>query len=90
MKYLSHPAHISLLLNTDGVALYRSSKVSIWDDPNSGSVYTRCYMWALQVSSSTHIVAWYFLLQRQTSHEHVSQASDRRSQHNIHRRSYTA
>ena len=28
--YLSHPAHVSLLLNTDGVALYRSSKVSIW------------------------------------------------------------
>ena len=29
-QFLSHPAHISLLLNTDGVALYRSSKVSIW------------------------------------------------------------
>ena len=28
--FLSHPAHISLLCNTDGVALYRSSKVSIW------------------------------------------------------------
>lgn len=29
-QFLSHPAHISLLLNTDGVALYRSSSVSIW------------------------------------------------------------
>lgn len=29
-SFLSHPAHISLLCNTDGVALYRSSKVSIW------------------------------------------------------------
>lgn len=29
-EYLSHPAHVSLLLNTDGVAIYRSSKVSIW------------------------------------------------------------
>ena len=28
--FLSHPSHISLLLNTDGVALYRSSKLSIW------------------------------------------------------------
>jgi hypothetical protein len=27
---LSDPAHVSLILNTDGVALYRSSKVSIW------------------------------------------------------------
>jgi hypothetical protein len=30
ISYLSNPAHVSLLLNTDGVALYRSSKVSIW------------------------------------------------------------
>ena len=28
--FLSHPAHVSLLFNTDGVALYRSSSVSIW------------------------------------------------------------
>ena len=30
IEYLSDPAHVSLLLNTDGVAIYRSSKVSIW------------------------------------------------------------
>lgn len=29
-EFLSHPAHVSLLLNTDGVAMYRSSKVSFW------------------------------------------------------------
>lgn len=29
-EFLSHPAHVSLLLNTDGVALFRSSSVSIW------------------------------------------------------------
>lgn len=28
--FLSRPANISLLLNTDGVAIYRSSSVSIW------------------------------------------------------------
>ena len=28
--FLSHPEHISLLINTDGVAIYRSSSVSIW------------------------------------------------------------
>ena len=28
-SFLKHPAHVSLLLNTDGVAIYRSS-VSIW------------------------------------------------------------
>ena len=28
--FLSHPEHISLLLNTNGMALYRSSSVSIW------------------------------------------------------------
>ena len=28
--FLSHPASISLMLNTDGVAIYRSSSVSIW------------------------------------------------------------
>lgn len=29
-EFLSNPAHISLLINTDGVSLYRSSSVSIW------------------------------------------------------------
>ena len=29
-RFLSQPANISLLLNTDGVAIYRSSKISIW------------------------------------------------------------
>ena len=29
-EFLSHPAHVSLLLNTDGVAIFRSSAVSIW------------------------------------------------------------
>ena len=29
-SFLSHPANISLLLNTDGVAIFRSSTVSIW------------------------------------------------------------
>ena len=29
-SFLKHPAHVSLLLNTDGVAIYRSSSVSIW------------------------------------------------------------
>lgn len=28
--FLKHPAHISLLFNTDGVAMFRSSKISIW------------------------------------------------------------
>lgn len=28
--FLTHPAHISLLFNTDGVAMFRSSKISIW------------------------------------------------------------
>lgn len=28
--FLNHPCHVSLTLNTDGVAIYRSSKVSIW------------------------------------------------------------
>ena len=28
--FLAHPAHVSFILNTDGVALYRSSSVSIW------------------------------------------------------------
>lgn len=28
--FLSYPSHVLLLWNTDGVALYRSSKVSIW------------------------------------------------------------
>ena len=48
------------------------------------------HVMAVQAAAGTHIVAWHFLLQRQTSHEHVSQASDRRSQHSIHRRFYTA
>jgi hypothetical protein len=30
LDFLSHPANVSLLLNTDGVAIYRSSNVSIW------------------------------------------------------------
>ena len=30
VAYLSDPAYVSLLLNTDGVSLYCSSKVSIW------------------------------------------------------------
>ena len=30
IDYLSNPAHVSLILNTDGVSLYRFSKVSIW------------------------------------------------------------
>lgn len=30
LHFLSQPANVSLLLNTDGVAIYRSSKVSIW------------------------------------------------------------
>lgn len=29
-QFLSHSSHVSLMLNTDGVALYRSSNVSIW------------------------------------------------------------
>ena len=29
-EFLMHPAHVSLLVNTDGVALYRSSSVSVW------------------------------------------------------------
>ena len=29
-EFLSHPANISILMNTDGVALYRSSNVSLW------------------------------------------------------------
>lgn len=29
-EFLSYPAHVSLPLNTDGVAIYRSSSVSIW------------------------------------------------------------
>lgn len=29
-SFLKHPTHVSLTLNTDGVAIYRSSKVSIW------------------------------------------------------------
>ena len=29
-NFFTHPAHISILLNTDGVAIYRSSNVSIW------------------------------------------------------------
>ena len=29
-EFLSEPAHISLILNTDGVALFRSSGTSIW------------------------------------------------------------
>lgn len=29
-EFLSHPAHVSLLINTDGIAIYRSSSVSIW------------------------------------------------------------
>ena len=28
--FLSQPGNISLLLNTDGVAIYRSSKIYIW------------------------------------------------------------
>ena len=30
LDLLSQPANVSLLFNTDGVALYRSSKVSVW------------------------------------------------------------
>lgn len=30
LDFLSHPANVSLLLNTDGVAVYRSSNISIW------------------------------------------------------------
>ena len=29
-EFLSHPANISLLLNTDGVAVFRSSKATLW------------------------------------------------------------
>ena len=29
-EFLSHPAHKSLLLNIDGVAIIRSSPVSVW------------------------------------------------------------
>ena len=28
--FLKHPSHVSLQLNTDGVAIFRSSKISIW------------------------------------------------------------
>ena len=30
LQFLSQPANLSLLLNTDGVAIYRSSKIFIW------------------------------------------------------------
>lgn len=30
MHFLSQPQNISLMLNTDGVAIYRSSEISIW------------------------------------------------------------
>ena len=29
-EFLSHPANISLLLNTDGVSVFRSSKATLW------------------------------------------------------------
>lgn len=29
-QFLSQPANVSLLINTDGVAIFRSSKVSMW------------------------------------------------------------
>lgn len=29
-EFLSHPANISMLLNTDGVAVFNSSSVSMW------------------------------------------------------------
>lgn len=30
IEFLSHPCNVSLMLNTDGLAIYRSSQVSIW------------------------------------------------------------
>ena len=30
LAFLSNPGHVSLLLNTDGVVIYRSSSVSLW------------------------------------------------------------
>ena len=29
-KFLSSPAHISLMVNTDGVSIYKSSKAGVW------------------------------------------------------------
>lgn len=29
-EFLSHPANVSLLLNTDGVSVFRSSKTTLW------------------------------------------------------------
>lgn len=29
-SFLSEPSHVSLLLNTDGVAIFRSSSYSVW------------------------------------------------------------
>ena len=30
ISFLSNPANISFVLNTDGVAIYTSSKISVW------------------------------------------------------------
>lgn len=30
MQFLSQPAHVSLLFNTNGMAIFRSSDVSMW------------------------------------------------------------
>lgn len=30
LDFLSNPAHVSFTMNTDGVAIFKSSKVSVW------------------------------------------------------------